>query len=107
MKEAEFIKQTLAGRPLVVVEYRSTETDTIRRKVVKAGESSTMPMVKHTVLVGHQSWEISEFLPDGARLEDVKAPYEFRDMIVVEIETMEATKWGKRLTATFHGKLTK
>lgn len=105
MTKQEFIDNVLAGRPLILVEYRATETDTINRKVVKAGESATMPMVKHSVLVGNTSFEVAEFLPDGANLKDVKAPYKLRDMVVIEVETMEATKWGNRMTGTFHGKL--
>lgn len=105
MKQDTFIKSVLAGKPLLLVEYRATETDTINRKVVKAGESATMPVVKHKVLVGNDSYEVAEFLPDGADLSKVKAPFTARDMVVLEIETMERTKYGNRIQGTFHGKL--
>lgn len=107
MKESEFIKKALSGTPLIVVEYRATETDEVRRKVVKVGESSVMPMVKHKVLVGNDSFEIGEFLPDGAKLSEVKAPYAPRDLVVFEVTTMEVTKYGARMSGTFHGKLEK
>jgi len=105
MKKQAFIDAALAGKPVILVEYRATETDTINRKVVKAGESATMPVVKHTVLVGNQSFEVAEFLPDGADLSKVKAPYIMRDMVVIEIESMEQTKWGARMGGKFLGKL--
>lgn len=105
MKKDKFIEAVLAGRPLVLVEYRATETDNINRKVVKAGESATMPIVKHKVLVGNDSYEVPEFLPDGSDLSKVKAPFASRDMVVLELETMEKTKWGNRIAGTFHGKL--
>lgn len=100
-----FIKSVLAGKPLLLVEYRATETDTINRKVVKAGESAVMPVVKHKVLVGNDSYEVAEFLPDGADLTKVKAPFMARDMVVLEVQTMERTKYGNRINGTFHGKL--
>jgi len=105
MKKDKLIEQVLAGRPLLVVEYRATETDTINRKVVKAGESATMPVVKHKVLVGNDSYEVAEFLPDGSDLSKVKAPFTARDLVVLEVETMERTKYGNRIQGTFHGKL--
>lgn len=105
MKQADLIKHILAGRPLLVVEYRATETDSINRKVVKAGESATMPVVKHKVLVGNDSYEVAEFLPDGSDLSKVKAPFTPRDMVVIEVRTMEQTKWGNRINGEFHGKL--
>jgi len=107
MKEAQFIKDALAGRPLIVVEYRATETDTIRRKVVKAGEASTMPIIKHKVLSGNDSFEVAEFLPDGSNLSEVKPPFAFRDLVVFEVDSREVTKYGSRMTGTFHGKLEK
>lgn len=105
MKKDTFIKETLAGKPLIVVEYRATETDEIRRSAPKAGESATMPMVKHKVIVGNDSFEVAEFLPDGAKLTDVKAPFKARDMVVFEVHTMEKTKWGSRMSGQFHGVL--
>lgn len=105
MKKEQFSKEALAGRPLIIVEYRSTETEELRRKVVKVGEASTMPIVKHKVLVGNDSFEVAEFLADGAKLQDVKAPFVMRDLVVFEVETMEKTKWGNRMSGKFHGKL--
>jgi len=105
MKQEQFIKSVLAGKPLILVEYRATETDQINRKVVKAGESAVMPVVKHKVLVGNDSWEVTEFLPDGTDLSNIKSPYEPREMVVLEVETMERSKFGNRINGTFHGKL--
>jgi len=105
MKSSEFSKQALSGRPLLVVEYREMQLDEVRRKVPKVGESATMPLIKHKVLVGNESWEIGEFLPDGADLKAIKPPFQMRDLVVVEVETMEKSKWGSRMQATIHGKL--
>lgn len=107
MKKDTFITQVLAGKPLILVEYRATETDEINRKVVKAGESAVMPVVKHKVLVGNDSWEVTEFLPDGADLKQVKAPFGLvmRDLVILEVEAMERTKFGNRISGTFLGKL--
>jgi len=105
MKKDTFIAAVLAGNPLLLVEYRATETDTINRKVVKAGESAVMPVVKHKVLVGNDSWEVTEFLPDGSDLSKVKAPFAPREMAVLKVESMERTKFGNRINGEFQGKL--
>lgn len=105
MKKEEYTRRSLSGDPLILVEYRSTEIDEIRRKVVKAGESSVMPMIKHKVLVKNDSYEVAEFVNDGVDLKAYKAPFVMRDMVVFEIDGMEATKWGTRLKGSFHGKL--
>jgi len=103
MKSAELLKLVLAGRLIAVVEFRKTETDTVRRKAPKAGEQATMPMVKHTVLVNDESFEVTEFLPDGADLKAVKAPFERGQRVALEIEGMERSKYGNRIQGTFQG----
>jgi len=105
MKKDMFIKEALAGKPLIIVEYRATETGEIRRSVPKAGEAATMPIIKHKVIVGNDSFEVAEFPPDGTKLSEVKAPYKARDLVVFEVASMEKTKYGSRMTGTFHGVL--
>lgn len=105
MKKQLFIDNVLAGKPLLLVEYRATEIDEINRKVVKAGESATMPIVKHKVLVGNDSYEVAEFLPNGADIKAIKAPFTKGQMVILEIKTMEVTKWGSRINGEFHGTL--
>lgn len=110
MTKEDMFKLVLSGRPVLLVEYRATETDSVNRKVVKAGESATMPVVKHKVLVGNDSWEVTEFLPDGADLNAAKKPPHgavMRDLLVVEVRSMEKTKWGSRIDGDFLGKLDK
>jgi len=105
MKQAEYIKRSLAGERLIIVEFRKTVGDEIRRKVVKAGEASVMPMAKHTVLSNDTSYEVAQFLPDGADVKQVKPPYEKGTRVVFALEGMEQTKWGTRMTGEFHGPL--
>lgn len=105
MKKQEFINQVTAGKPLLVVEYRSTVAEDIRRSNPKAGEAAVMPVAKHRVLVGDKSYDVTEFLPDGAKVSEVKAPFNPRDLVVIEVTSMEDTKWGSRITGKFHGKL--
>jgi len=105
MKQAEYIKRSLGGERLIIVEFRKTEGDEVRRNVVKAGEKSTMPMAKHTVLSNDESYEVTEFLPDGADVKLVKAPYERGAKVVFALDGMETTKWGTRMSGMFHGPL--
>lgn len=105
MKQAEFIKQVLAGKPLVLGEYRNTEKDEINRNVVKAGESATMPIIKHKFIVGDDSFEFPEFPKNAAEFAKYEPPFKTRDMVVIEVHTMEKTKWGARISGALHGKL--
>jgi len=105
MTKEEFVKIVLTGRPVILVEYRSANPDTIRRKVVKAGESAEMPLIKHKVLVGDDSWEVAEFLDDGKSLKDYKVQFVSRDIVAFELESMEKSKWGNRMSGTFLGKM--
>lgn len=105
MKKDKLIELVLSGKPLLVVEYRETKAENINRKVVKAGESSVMPVVKVKVLVGNDSYEITEFLPDGTDITKIGEKFKTRDLIVIEVETMEKTKWGNRISGEIHGKL--
>lgn len=105
MKSSEVSKQVLAGRPLMVVEYRATEVDMVNRKVVKAGEAATMPILKHKVLVGNDSWELAQFVKDGVDPSKVAPPGVMRDLIVVEVAAMERTKYGNRMSGEILGKL--
>jgi len=105
MKQTEYIQRSLAGERLIIVEFRKTEAEEIRRTAPKAGEKSTMPMAKHTVLSNDESFEVSEFLPDGADVKAVKAPFTKGDKVVLALESMEQTKWGARMRGSFAGKL--
>jgi len=105
MKKQEFIDKVIAGKPLLHVEYRSCEIDDINRKVVKVGESTTQPIIKHKVLVGDDSYEVGEFPEAGFDRKTYVAPYKKGDMVVLQIRTMEMTKYGTRINGEFHGKI--
>lgn len=105
MKKEELIKRVLAGEPLIIVEYRKVETDEIRRKTVKQGESSTMPMAKHTVLVDSVSYEHVDFLPDGVKPETVKPHYPPRTLVVYKVEGMHRDEYRSSIKGSFEGKL--
>lgn len=105
MKKDKFIESVLSGKPFLHVEYRSFEVDTINRKVVKVGESATMPIKKHKVLVGDDSYEVAEFVAPGEDVSKAVAPYKKGEMVILEIRTMEMTKYGTRINGDFHGKI--
>lgn len=97
------MRRILLGEALIVVEFRKTEVDEIRRSVVKTGQASVMPIAKHTVLLGDKSFEVPEFLADGADITKVKAPFERGQKVFFLMEGMESTKWGDRLNGSFLG----
>jgi len=105
MKTSELIRLVLKGRPVLVAKYLGMEKDSIRRRVPKEGESATMPVCKHKLLVGYESFELAVFLDKGQNLEDQKELYEEGTPIVVQVDALEKTKYGNRMQGTIAGPL--
>lgn len=103
MKTSAIIDRILAGEAIIVVEFRKTDADEIRRSVVKTGQASVMPIAKHTVLLGDKSYEVPEFLPDNTDIKAVRAPFPKGQKVWFLLEGMETTKWGDRLNGSFIG----
>lgn len=95
--KTQFIERTLAGEPLLLVEYRSAKPDTLRRKAPKTGQAPTMPVCKHMVLVKDTSFEVMQFLPDDADLAKVGPLAPKGSFVVVELKGMEASEYGNRI----------
>lgn len=105
MKTSVFLSQVRNCVPLILVEYRKMETDELRRSVPKRGESATMPIIKHSVLVDEKSFELAQFVDDDKKVEDYKQVYNKGDKVIIKVEYMEKTKYGDRIQGEIIGKL--
>lgn len=99
MNKDKLLVAILSGKPIILVEYRKCEFDIIRRNAPKTGQSPTMPQLKHTVLVGDVSYEVTEWLESdkGYTVGEVKPMFARGTRCAVELESMEKTKYGNRI----------
>jgi hypothetical protein len=90
MLQAEFIAQALAGKPVVLVEYRSFKQEEIRYRDKKTGAAVERQIVKHAVEMGGAQVQISEWLPEGTKPGTAQPPFKKGHMAVLEIHGMRA-----------------
>jgi len=107
MKESAILARIVNGEPIIFAEFRNSKGDIIRRKAPKPGEQATMPQAIHTVLVGDESFQVIEWLDDGADVTKVVDKYAKRARVAVKIESMERSKYGNRIAGEFVGEVEK
>lgn len=89
MLKSVFIEQALAGKPLVLVEYRSFKEEQIRYRDKKTQATVERLIMKHAVEMGGAQVQISEWLPDDAKPGESKPPFTKGAMAVLEIRGMK------------------
>jgi len=89
MKQRDLIKHVLAGKPLVIVEYRSFKEDTIRYRDKKTGNTIERIIIKHAVEMGANQVSVTEWLPDDAKPGMAKPPFTKGQRVILELEGME------------------
>jgi len=100
MKQADIIKHVLSGVPVCVVEYRGFGIESISYADKKSGARVTKPMVKHKIEMGETQAAISEWLPDGANLADVKPTFKKGDKCVLKIQGVENVQGFAQIRGT-------
>jgi len=93
MKESDLLKNVLAGRPVVVVEYRSFKLDQLRFADKRQGGSMvTKPIVKHGIELRDTQASITEWLPDGFEVKQAKPTFKKGDRCVLTIQGIETVQ---------------
>lgn len=100
MKMEQVIAEVRAGRLLVVGEYRSFKPDAVRMRDKATGAMVSKPKVLHALEFGDVQVTISEWLPDGVSIIDVKPPFAKGDKVVVRMKTLEPVNFGASYTMT-------
>lgn len=88
MQQKEFITQALAGKPLVLVEYRAFKQEEIRYRDKKTQATVERQIIKHAVEMGGAQVQISEWLPEGTKPGSAQPPFKKGHMAVLEIQGM-------------------
>jgi len=102
MNKETFIKLALAGKPLVLVEYRSFTEEVIRYRDKKTGSAVEKPIIKHAVEMASSQVQVTEWLPDGYKPGAMVPPFKKGEMVVLEIEGMNEEKGFYRASGALH-----
>jgi len=103
MKTSEVMKLVTSGTPMVVAEYRGFKAESMTYADKKNGGARvTQPIVKHNIEMGDQQAAITEFLPDGVALADVKPLHKKGDKVVVHILGVANVKGFASMRGVIH-----
>lgn len=86
MDEKTFIGRVRAGEILAVGEYRHSKSEMINWRDKQTGRAMSAPVLRHTIEFGNNSVSVSERVPEGVKLEDIKIPWQKGQMVVLKIE---------------------
>lgn len=73
IKQAEATAEFLAGKFVVVGEYRASSAETVNYRDKTTGRAASMESLRHTVETESGSFALDERVPDGAKASDVLA----------------------------------
>lgn len=96
MKDQDILKAIKKGVPLMVVEYRGFDADTMQWTNKATGRAMSAPIARHRVETESEGFVVTDFLPEGTKVEDAKSPYVKGQKLVLEIETMTKEKGTTR-----------
>lgn len=89
--------------PVVVAEWRGVKVDTVSFTDKKGGRRSAI-VARHGVEVGPIQMVVSEWLPDGTKIEHVSIPYKKGDMVILNLSEF-STANGQALARGLFEKL--
>jgi len=92
LTKAQILEGVIAGRPLVLVEYRGLMVDEIKYNNKKTGAAVNQLLAKHAVEMGNRQIGITEWVPDGIKEAEVKQLYPKGTMLVLELEGLKEEK---------------
>lgn len=88
MNEKAFLETARAGGFVAIGEYRHSKSEMINWRDKQTGRPMTAPVLRHTVEFGDQSVAVSERVPDGMKLEDIKVEFHKGETVVLHIEEL-------------------
>lgn len=100
MKNVDVAKHVMAGKLLVIAEYRSFKPDAAKMRDKATGATVMRPKVLHSIEFGDVQATISEWLPDGTDMAQVKSSFKKGDKVVVHLKTLEPVNFGASYTVT-------
>jgi len=88
MDEKTFQSRVRLGEFLAVGEYRHSKSEMLNWRDKQTGRAMSAPVLRHTVEFGDTSVAVSERVPEGTKLEDIKVPFVKGELVVLQLEEL-------------------
>jgi len=88
MDEKTFQSRVRSGEFLAVGEYRHSKSEMLNWRDKQTGRAMSAPILRHTVEFGDSSVAVSERVPEGTKLEDIKIPFVKGELVVLAFEEL-------------------
>lgn len=86
MTKTEMLTLALAGTPVLVCEYRLHTPDEMKWIHKKTGKPMHAIIARHRVETTNDGFEVTEFMPDGTKIEDCKPVFKKGQKVVLVVE---------------------
>lgn len=86
MDEKTFVQKIKAGQMLALGEYRHSKAEMLNWRDKTTGRAMSAPILRHTVEFGDNSVSVSERVPEGTKLEDIKISFVKGQVVVLHID---------------------
>lgn len=90
--EKDAIAMFLAGHPVVLGEYRSSEAEVINWRDKTTGKALSAPVLRHVVEFGSKSVIINERVEENFDILNYRSPYRKGSKVLVELASMESQR---------------
>lgn len=80
------------GHPLLVVEYRSGSAEAVKYRDKETGRDAGFDLATHNVEAGNLTLQVSDFLPDGAKITDWVQPFKKGTLCVLRLKSLRTEK---------------
>lgn len=92
MTNKELMEQIMAGKPLVVVEYRSSKAENIKWRDKETQKTLTGVFLRHTVEAGEVSVAVNERTGEDFKADGYKAPFKKGEKCVLVFTDYQTVK---------------
>lgn len=85
---AEIAKRVTQGELLAIGEYRHSKAEMINWRDKQTGRGMSAPVLRHTVEFGNVTIAVSERVPDGTKIEDIKVPWTKGQTVALHLDEL-------------------
>jgi len=102
MKQSEIMPLIGQGKLLTVAEYRHFTPDVLEYKDKKTGMQVKRDVIHHSVEFGPNQGKVMQWVNDGERVQDMKAPFPKGTKFILEIESLKEERGFYNINGTMH-----
>jgi len=101
MTKKSAVESWQQGAPLMVVEYRSGQAESMSFRDKETGRQREFSKCSHHVEAGSLSIQVSEFLPDGQSVAGWTAPFKKGTIVLFKVKSLTSEKGAWKATGVF------